>query len=673
MKLQQMRIKNFRQFYGEQQIIFAQDNENITIIFGENGKGKTGIFRALMYCLFGSTHLQQDDPKETIHLVNLLKLEEQLGLPVEALVEVEFEHKGKQYTLSRSLKGLKRDSKIQEKTGLVSLTIAYDGNVLKVTKDELEVSQEINNIIDEKIKDFFLFDAEKIDTLTKTDASVKEEVKTGIVKLLDIDKLEMAINILSKMYTTERKRILSSAQNLDLTTKENKIDQAKEKLKQLKIEITETEKSKNQCKQVIEKLEDFLSLNKDVKDLQDKCKTEKLKQQLTQNTLEEVKQILRRELVNSSHQVMLKDYFMSAKTYLDQLVIKQEDLISIQIIEKSLQDKLCACCQTPLEIGSKALEVIEELKSNYKRTELTPVISQMTSVMHDFSIQEQESLQILAEKITKYKQLKSEQQEIEYKIEVLNQEISEKAQGQEDLKKCEQDLKQKQHELSKLEQNINLLNLQVDQTQKEIHELEKEFNNLLRENESLKVEYKMLEHISKLKEKLDQIFNEYSVDMRSKLTAETTKIFKKLIDKKDVDLINKIEINEKYEIELMGWDNINITQDISQGQRQVVALSFITALAKVAAGDEVTIDFPLFMDTPFGRISGNNRDHLIENIPGLTSQWILLLTDTELSRVEEEKFKETKKLGRWYKLEQISKGHSQIVELSLNATMSTRG
>ena len=394
MKLQQMRIKNFRQFYGEQQIIFAQDNENITIIFGENGKGKTGIFRALMYCLFGSTHLQQDDPKETIHLVNLLKLEEQLGLPVEALVEVEFEHKGKQYTLSRSLKGLKRDSKIQEKTGLVSLTIAYDGNVLKVTKDELEVSQEINNIIDEKIKDFFLFDAEKIDTLTKTDASVKEEVKTGIVKLLDIDKLEMAINILSKMYTTERKRILSSAQNLDLTTKENKIDQAKEKLKQLKIEITETEKSKNQCKQVIEKLEDFLSLNKDVKDLQDKCKTEKLKQQLTQNTLEEVKQILRRELVNSSHQVMLKDYFMSAKTYLDQLVIKQEDLISIQIIEKSLQDKLCACCQTPLEIGSKALEVIEELKSNYKRTELTPVISQMTSVMHDFSIQEQESLQI---------------------------------------------------------------------------------------------------------------------------------------------------------------------------------------------------------------------------------------------------------------------------------------
>ena len=36
----------------------------------------------------------------------------------------------------------------------------------------------MNDILHESIKDFFLFDAEKIETLTKTDAKVKEEVKT---------------------------------------------------------------------------------------------------------------------------------------------------------------------------------------------------------------------------------------------------------------------------------------------------------------------------------------------------------------------------------------------------------------------------------------------------------------------------------------------------------------
>ncbi len=48
------------------------------------------------------------------------------------------------------------------------------------------------------------------------------------------------------------------------------------------------------------------------------------------------------------------------------------------------------------------------------------------------------------------------------------------------------------------------------------------------------------------------------------------------------------------------------------------------------------------MDTPFGRISGKNRDNLIENIPMLTSQWILLLTDTEFTVSEEMKIKSTK-------------------------------
>lgn len=668
-----MSIKNFRQFYGEQQIEFAQDNQNITIIFGENGKGKTGIFRALMYCLFGSTHLQQDDPKEVIHLVNLLKLNEQLGLPVEAQVEIEFEHKLKHYCLLRTLKGVKRGSNIQEKNDGVNLTISSGENILKVIKDEIEVKQIINSIIDEKIKDFFLFDAEKIDTLTKTDTSVKEEVKTGIVKLLDIDKLEIAINLLSRMHTMERKRIFSSSQSMDLITKENEIEEYKIKLQQLKNRITDEEKQKSQFKADIQSLQEVLSLNEEVKKLQDKYDLEKEKQMLKNDTLNEVKESLRKKLVDSGHQLILKDYFMSAKNYMDQISVKQQDLIPIQVIEKSLQDRQCACCQTPLEHGSRALEMIEQLKLNHKYTELTPIISQMISVIHDFSLQEEEWIQNLGEKLMQHEELKREIQEFEYRMETLTQEISDKAQGYDDLKQTELQLKQRQLELESVEQQLNLLDLQINQLKKDLDESEKSFNQLLRENESLKSEVKMLDHILNLRDELQKIFNEYSAEMRLKLTGETTKIFKTLIDRKDIDLINKIEINDKYEIELIGWDNINITQDISQGQRQVVALSFITALAKVAAGDEVTIDFPLFMDTPFGRISGNNRDHLIQSIPSLTSQWILLLTDTELSRVEEEKFKETKKLGRWYKLEQITKGHSQIVELSLNATMSTRG
>ena len=61
------------------------------------------------------------------------------------------------------------------------------------------INEIINDILNEEIKDFFLFDAEKIDTLAKTDSKVKHEVKTAIFKLLQIENVEKANRYTSKL------------------------------------------------------------------------------------------------------------------------------------------------------------------------------------------------------------------------------------------------------------------------------------------------------------------------------------------------------------------------------------------------------------------------------------------------------------------------------------------
>src|SRR5690625_7690742 len=99
--------------------------------------------------------------------------------------------------------------------------------------------------------------------------------------------------------------------------------------------------------------------------------------------------------------------------------------------------------------------------------------------------------------------------------------------------------------------------------------------------------------------------------MREKLTQATTETFNRLIDKKDVGLIKEILINDKFELEIMNDNDIEITQDISQGQRQIVALAFITSLALVDAGDEDKIAFHLFMDSLFSRFFCVIRYHII--------------------------------------------------------------
>lgn len=61
MKIKKLKLENFRQFYGQHEIEFGQDQKNTTIILGANGNGKTGIFRAVVYSLYGDISLEQDN------------------------------------------------------------------------------------------------------------------------------------------------------------------------------------------------------------------------------------------------------------------------------------------------------------------------------------------------------------------------------------------------------------------------------------------------------------------------------------------------------------------------------------------------------------------------------------------------------------------------------------
>ena len=52
MLLKSLKLKDFRQFKGEQGVVFSTDpDKNVTIIMGENGSGKTTFAQAFTWCL----------------------------------------------------------------------------------------------------------------------------------------------------------------------------------------------------------------------------------------------------------------------------------------------------------------------------------------------------------------------------------------------------------------------------------------------------------------------------------------------------------------------------------------------------------------------------------------------------------------------------------------------
>ena len=70
MKIEFMRIENWRSFYGKNEIFFSTDAEkNVTLVRAENGVGKTSLLAALNWCLFGILP-NEDDFQNPKSLVN---------------------------------------------------------------------------------------------------------------------------------------------------------------------------------------------------------------------------------------------------------------------------------------------------------------------------------------------------------------------------------------------------------------------------------------------------------------------------------------------------------------------------------------------------------------------------------------------------------------------------
>ncbi len=95
-----------------------------------------------------------------------------------------------------------------------------------------------------------------------------------------------------------------------------------------------------------------------------------------------------------------------------------------------------------------------------------------------------------------------------------------------------------------------------------------------------------------------------------------------------------------------------------------MSIAFIAALAGAAAGTDV-LEMPLFMDTPFGRLSQEHRKNLIENVPKWCTQWILLATDTEFGRFEAKILRNTKRWSKLYILKGMGPGSTKIESLEV--------
>ena len=170
---------------------------------------------------------------------------------------------------------------------------------------------------------------------------------------------------------------------------------------------------------------------------------------------------------------------------------------------------------------------------------------------------------------------------------------------------------------------IGTLTERVEKLTKEIAQLDKDIIKARKNERKEKLLSTKLYLAQQAADAIKETYQAYADDMRLKIEAKTKEIFKRLIWKDSY--FQDVRLNQDFNLEVIDQYGRQARPELSAGERQVLSLSFITAMSRISEEEA-----PLVMDTPFGRLSSQPRSNITEHLPGIADQLVLLVTDEEL-------------------------------------------
>lgn len=670
MILNKLVVENFRQFRGRQEIEFLSPSlphHNVTVIFGENGRGKTGLFRAIMFCLFGERRLSQDGdvPREELQLVNVSALEANAKVPVRTSVELEFSHMGQHYRLRRAILGMQDGKRIIEEEDEKRLyIISTDGNTHTIPTTEID--EVIDSILDRRVKDYFLFDGEKIERLTRASIEQRREISAGIRNLLNVDALETAIRASGRVAKALEKE-LSNSSNEELSRLLKRISDNEDGQNQLRKRIDTLADEIRLARQEIDKTDTELKKFNEIRHLLDKRKLleQELKDQ-EQQAHDALKEM--HNLVCKASALILTQTVINVFEHIERQKQKGEIPSEIRrdLIERILTDNKCICGRIVYGDSTAHSNILEWQKRTSDVATQDAALNlwrYLSEVRNHFS----DDADLIEKRLQLYGNTRSTIANINRGIENVTTQIG--TTERHDATKLDEHRKKLQESIIALEANARNAQSQLEQMKQEeerLRALLKEERLRVGRNDELS---KRSILIRDTQDALKEIYNDFTHEIKTIIGSSATQLFRKLLDKEGSDNLRTIVVNDDYSLQVLDRYKKPFLANISAGQRQIMSISFIAALAQ-AASRGGHIEIPLFMDTPFGRLSFEHRQNLINQIPAFASQWILLATDTEFRRQEANLLKASGKWGKFFTLRSSHDGNTTIEEQDINSALA---
>lgn len=640
MKLLYIRLINFKQFYGEQIVNFSAENDlNVTVFHGLNGTGKTSLFTAINWCLYGT------GDEGTGELLNKQALDDATTeSTLSVVVSIGFRECGTEFIAERARFFTKRNGNAE--IGKTEFTLTQIDR-LGQTKPIPNPEGKMDSILPKNVREYFFFNSEKMEDLTKPGNSKIEEAIKNIMRLPIIDKAERHLAEITREYRTE---IQKKGTNIldDLINTQTKLEKEIEDLRdQNKRQEFEISKSNHQ----IEELEALLAESRDVGNLQNQ--REIYNSQISK--LEQERDVLAEsadKLVNLSYTIFLSDKARKALDIINSQVGqgKIPSGIKKQFLEDIIERGVCICGR-PFEEHSESYSVLSDLLRHTQPNAFEDSVLKLRGEINTMSSLTSERLSSLSEKTKSYFLKGDEIDDISKAVDELSRKIGNSK---------EIDIASLESRRLSFSTSVKFLYQSIGQGEAKIRQKEEEIERIiqLREVEEKKqIELKYLstrERLARMsREAMTSIKEQFYEETRLQIESETKRVFDTLAWK--TDQFNEIRLDPDFHLEVIDRWNKPSREELSAGERQILSLSFIAAMVRLS-GEEA----PVIMDTPFARLSGDHLKNVSMNLPNLVPQLILFVTDQEWN--DSSKVGLEPKVGAHYKLN-FQNGSTTIEEV----------